>query len=130
MVFRGEIGWNTTGCKFRTGRITRPSQRVNRKYRLEQVLRINRIKDMKIIALLISALMVLVGLTVVFWPEGLMELARYAHTSSGLYVAAFGRIALGALLFMAAAATRTPRTVRVIGPLIFVAGLATALISV
>jgi len=74
--------------------------------------------------------MVLVGLTAVFWPEGLMELARYAHTSSGLYVAAFGRIALGALLFMAAAATRTPRTVRVIGPLIFVAGLATALISV
>jgi hypothetical protein len=84
---------------------------------------------MKIIALLIAALMILLGLTGVLWPEGLMELAKYSHTSTGIYVLAIVRMVLGGLLFIAAKATRTPKTVRVIGIIIFVAGVATALIS-
>ena len=84
---------------------------------------------MKIIALVIAALMILLGLTGVLWPEGPMELAKYSFTSTGLYVAAIVRIVLGALLFVSASATRTPKTVRVIGTLIFVAGVATALMS-
>jgi hypothetical protein len=84
---------------------------------------------MKVIALVIAALMILLGLTGVLWPEGPMELARYSFTSTGIYVAAIVRIVLGALLFVAASATRTPKTVRVIGTLIFVAGVATALMS-
>jgi xanthine/uracil permease len=84
---------------------------------------------MKIIALVIAALMILLGLTGVLWPEGPMELAKYSFTSTGIYVAAIVRIVLGALLFVAASATRTPKTVRVIGTLIFVAGVATALMS-
>jgi hypothetical protein len=84
---------------------------------------------MKVIALVIAALMILLGLTGVLWPEGPMELAKYSFTSTGIYVAAVVRIVLGALLFVAASATRTPKTVRVIGTLIFVAGVATALMS-
>jgi hypothetical protein len=85
---------------------------------------------MKAIALLIAALIALLGLTGVLWPEGLMQLATYSFTATGLYVAAAVRVVLGALLFTVARATRTPKTVRVIGLLILVAGIATALIPV
>jgi hypothetical protein len=84
---------------------------------------------MKIIALGIAALLILVGLTGVLWPEGLMELVKYSFTSAGVYVTAITRMILGGLLLVAAAATRTPKTIRVIAVLIFLAGVATALMS-
>jgi hypothetical protein len=84
---------------------------------------------MKIITLGIAALLILVGLTGVLWPEGLMGLMTYSFTSTGIYVAAITRMVMGALLLVAAPATRTPKTVRVIAVLIFLAGVATALIN-
>src|SRR4051794_30084898 len=83
---------------------------------------------MKAIALLIAALITLLGLTGVLWPEGLMQLAIYSFTATGLYVVAGVRVVLGALLFIVARATRTPKTVRVMGLIILVAGIATGLI--
>jgi hypothetical protein len=85
---------------------------------------------MKAIALALAALMILLGLTGVLWPEGVMGLAKYSFTATGLYVIAVARMLLGALLLLAARATRTPKTVLVIGLLIFVAGIATALMGV
>ena len=82
---------------------------------------------MKTILLLIASLMILLGLTGVLWPEGLIDLLKH---SSGLYALAVVRMVLGALLLVGAKATRTPKTVRVIGVIIFAAGVATALISV
>jgi hypothetical protein len=84
---------------------------------------------MKTILLLLATLLVLFGLTGVFWPEGPMQLAKYSITSTGLYVVAAVRIILGALLFIAARATRTPKTLQVIGILIVVAGVSTLLMS-
>ena|SRR5438045_147389 len=84
---------------------------------------------MKIIVLLIAGLMILLGLTGVLWPEGLMEFAKYSFTATGIYVAAIVRMAFGVLLFVAAKATRTPKTVRVIAVILLVAGAATALIT-
>jgi hypothetical protein len=84
---------------------------------------------MKIISLGIAALFILVGLTGVLWPEGLMGLMTYSFTSTGIYVAAISRMVLGGLLLVAAQATRTPKTVRVIAVIIFLAGVATALIN-
>ncbi|HZE56776.1 MAG TPA: hypothetical protein VE031_02870 [Chthoniobacterales bacterium] len=84
---------------------------------------------MKAIALFIAALLVLFGLIGVLWPEGLMQLATYSFSRTGLYVVAAARVVLGGLLFFAASATRTPKTVRVIGLLILIAGIATAVIS-
>jgi hypothetical protein len=84
---------------------------------------------MKAIVLIISALMILLGLTGVLWPEGVMDVAKYSFTSTGIYVVAIARMLLGAFLLVAAQATRTPKTVRVIAVLIFVAGVATALMS-
>jgi hypothetical protein len=84
---------------------------------------------MKIIALGIGALLILLGLTGVLWPEGLLDLVKYSFTSTGIYVIAITRMVLGALLLVAASATRTPNTIRVIAVIIFLAGVATALIN-
>lgn len=84
---------------------------------------------MKTIVLLLATLLVLFGLTGVFWPEGLMSLAKYSITSTGLYVVAAVRIIIGALLFSGAGATRMPKTLRVIGVLIMLAGVSTLFMS-
>ena len=84
---------------------------------------------MKAIASGIAALLILVGLIGVLWPEGLMDLMKYSFTSNGIYVAAITRMVTGGLLLAAAQATRTPKTVRVIAVVIFLAGVATALIN-
>lgn len=85
---------------------------------------------MKAIVLFIAALMVLLGLIGLLRPEGVMPLMLYSFSRSGLYVVAAIRIILGALLFFAAAVTRTPKTVRVFGLIIVIAGIATALVPV
>ena len=59
-----------------------------------------------------------------------MELAKFTLTPGGIYTAAIARIVFGLLLFAAAKATRTPKTIRVIAVIILVAGVATALISI
>jgi hypothetical protein len=80
---------------------------------------------MKIIALLIATLMILLGLTGIFWPEGVRELAKYSVIGTGIYVMAIVRVVVGALLFTAARAAVMPRTLRVIGAVIFAAGVGT-----
>ncbi|HEX4639901.1 MAG TPA: hypothetical protein VH252_00855 [Chthoniobacterales bacterium] len=84
---------------------------------------------MKAVLLLCATLMIVLGLTGVFWPEGLLELARYSFTKSGTYVVAAIRILLGTFLFTCAGAARTPKTLRVIGGIIFTAGLVGVLLS-
>jgi hypothetical protein len=83
----------------------------------------------KALVLFSAALMIALGFTGVFWPEGLMNLANYSFSRSGTYVVAAVRILLGTFLFTCAGATRTPKTVRVIGFLIFTVGIVGVLIS-
>lgn len=78
---------------------------------------------MKAVALLIAALLLLLGLTGILWPEGLMELVKYSSKAPGFYLLAFARAIIGGFLAAAAVATRTPKTVRVIGILIFIGGI-------
>jgi hypothetical protein len=85
---------------------------------------------MKTIVLFLAAVMVLFGLTGVLWPEGVTQVAKYSVNSTGLYVVAAVRIILGSLLFIGARATRMPKTLRVIGILIFLAGVSTLFMSV
>ena|SRR5256885_4847735 len=84
---------------------------------------------MKALVLFTATLMIALGLTGVFWPEGLMDLAKYSFTRSGTYFVAAIRILLGTFLFTGAGATRTPKTVRVIGGIIFTVGIVGVLIS-
>ena len=82
------------------------------------------------VVLVIAVLMILLGLTGVLWPTGLTEVARWTFSPKGLYTGAGIRVLIGALLIVAAGATAMPKTVRVIGAIIFVAGTLTALLSV
>ena len=82
----------------------------------------------KTLLLLSAALLIALGLTGLFWPEGLMELAKYSFTKSGTYVVAAIRILLGTFLFTCAGAARTPKAIRVIGGIIFTVGLVGVLI--
>ena len=84
----------------------------------------------RIIVLLIAVLLLALGLTGVLWPAGLTGLARWTFSPQGLYTGAGARVLIGALLIVAAGATAMPKTVRVIGAIIFVAGTLTALLSV
>src|SRR6188472_230886 len=84
---------------------------------------------MKKIVLLLAAVMILFGLTGVLWPEALMAVAKYSITANGIYVVAAVRIIIGALLLLTAGATRMPKTLRVIGGIILVAGVASLFMS-
>lgn len=84
----------------------------------------------RIIVLLIAVLLILLGLTGVLWPAGLTDIAKWTFSPKGLYTGAGLRVLIGALLIVAAGATAMPKTVRVIGAIIFVAGTLTALLSV
>jgi len=84
---------------------------------------------MKALLLLSAAVLVVLGLTGIFWPEGLMDLAKYSFTTSGTYAIGALRILVGTFLFLCAKATRTPKTIRVIGFVIFTVGIVGVLIS-
>jgi hypothetical protein len=84
---------------------------------------------MKALLLLCAAVLILLGLTGVFWPEGLMDLAKYSFTTSGTYAIGALRILVGTFLFLCAKASRTPRTIRVIGAVIFTVGIVGVLLS-
>jgi hypothetical protein len=83
----------------------------------------------KVILLLTAALMILLGLTGVFWPTGLIDFAKWSFTPKGIYVAAAVRVVIGLLLLVAAGATATPKTVRVLGAILLAAGIATAFLN-
>ena len=84
---------------------------------------------MKALLLLCAAVLILLGLTGVFWPEGLMDLAKYSFTTSGTYAIGALRILVGTFLFLCAKASRTARTNRVIGAAIFTVGIVGVLLS-
>jgi hypothetical protein len=65
------------------------------------------------------------GLIGIISPERLLRFAKPWQTPTGLYVAAAFRIVLGVALFLIAPDSRTPTLLRVLGAVIFVAGLAT-----
>jgi hypothetical protein len=85
---------------------------------------------MKTLAFAIAVLMICLGLTGLAWPEGLEKIGHFSFTQIGLYIVAIIRIAIGLVLFLAAPASRAPKTLRVIGVLVCVAGVTTALISI
>ncbi|HEY7443451.1 MAG TPA: hypothetical protein VH701_13580 [Vicinamibacterales bacterium] len=69
----------------------------------------------------------LVGLAA---PSQLLDFGRSLLTETGLYVVAAARVAFGLLLLLAARQSRMPRTLRVFGIVVIVAGLTTPLFGV
>ena len=58
-------------------------------------------------------------------PSTLLELGRTVQSPGVLYVLAAARVGFGVILFWAAADSRTPRTLRILGAFIVVAGVVT-----
>jgi hypothetical protein len=85
---------------------------------------------MKLLAFAIGLLAMLMALTGLVRPDLLIGLGRYSFSPAGLYVVAIGRLVVGLILFLGARGSRTPRTLRLIGVLVCVAGIAVAAFTI
>lgn len=89
----------------------------------------NRI-HMKWLASLVGLTIAAIGVLGLVAPTVLLDAFRSAQTGLGLYVVAAVRVAFGLFLIGAAAASRLPRTLRVLGVVIIVAGIMTPFVGV
>jgi hypothetical protein len=80
---------------------------------------------MRLLGLVIGVLVILVGVVGVAAPDVLLSVGRSVITPGGLYAIAALRIAIGLVFVLAASASRAPRTLRALGVLVIIAGLAT-----
>ena len=82
---------------------------------------------MKNLAFVVALLILAVGAVGVLAPSGLVWIAQYSVSSGAFYVIGAVRIGLGLLLISVASSSRAPRTLRVVGYLIVIAGITTVL---
>jgi len=71
-----------------------------------------------------------IGVLALGAPSILLELGRTLQSPTGLYVVAAVRVGFGIVLFWAASNSRTPRTLRILGAFIIIAGLITPFLGV
>jgi hypothetical protein len=82
----------------------------------------------RIAALLVALTMITVGILGLVWPDSLMTLRRdYLATTVGLYAGGLARLTMGIVLILFAPASRAPKALRVLGAVICLQGLASAL---
>lgn len=84
----------------------------------------------KLLATVMAALIAALGVAGIASPSLLLEFGQSLQTPSALLVAAAMRIVFGAVLIWVAAASRMPRTLRVIGFLMILGGVLTPLFGV
>lgn len=82
---------------------------------------------MKTLAFCVALAIMAVGAVGILFPPGLLWIARQSLSSNAFYLIAGARIGFGAILISVAAASRTPKALLVLGSLILIAGIATAL---
>ena len=85
---------------------------------------------MRTLALLIALFVMAVGLAGIFTPDSLMTVGRYVVTPLGLYAVAAFRVGIGFVLMLVARISRAPTTLRTLGAVVLIAGLATPLFGV
>jgi hypothetical protein len=78
-----------------------------------------------LLAMALGFVVAAIGVLGLAAPSVLFEFGRTLQSPSVLYVVAAVRIAFGAILLCAAADSRTPRTLRILGILIVIAGVVT-----
>jgi hypothetical protein len=81
----------------------------------------------KTLAFAVGLLIAAVGAVGMIAPSGLVSIARHSVTSGAFYVIATVRVAFGLVLVSVASVSRAPKTLRVLGYLILIAGITTAL---
>jgi len=82
------------------------------------------------IAVVFALLIAAIGIAGLVDPARILDLASIARTSAGLYFVAAIRVAFGSVLIGVAAASRFPRTVRILGAFIVLSGIITPFIGV
>jgi hypothetical protein len=80
---------------------------------------------MRLLGLVIGGLVILASAISFAAPDLSLSLERSVITPAGLYAIAALRIAIGLVFVLAAPASRAPRTVRVLGLIVIIAGLST-----
>jgi hypothetical protein len=80
---------------------------------------------MRLLGRVIGALVMLVSAISVTAPDLRLSLERSVITPAGLYAMAAMRIAIGLVFVLAAPASRAPRTLRVLGLIVIIAGVTT-----
>ncbi|MEO8615163.1 MAG: hypothetical protein ABI600_08490 [Luteolibacter sp.] len=84
---------------------------------------------MKTLAFGMALLIMAVGAIGIIVPSALVWIAQHAVTSGVFYVIAAVRVAFGLILISVASVSRAPKTLRVLGYFILIAGITTALIG-
>jgi hypothetical protein len=85
---------------------------------------------MRTTALAVALFAIAVGLVGLVSPESLVTVGRYVVTPVGLYAVTALRVGIGLLLMLVAPISRAPRTLRVFGAIVLLAGLTTPLLGV
>jgi NAD/NADP transhydrogenase beta subunit len=80
---------------------------------------------MRLLGLVIGALVILGSAISFAAPDRRLSLERSVMTPAGLYAIAAVRVAIGLVFVLAAPASRAPRTLRVLGLIVIIAGLMT-----
>jgi hypothetical protein len=89
---------------------------------------LSRVRGMRIAALLLAVFAMGVGIVGIVSPDSLTTVRRlYFATAPGLYAAGAVRLAMGLVLILAAPDSRVPKTLRVLGALVCLQGLAATL---
>jgi hypothetical protein len=82
-----------------------------------------------ILALCISLLLLVQGLTGLAAPDVFAGIVRFMQTSPAIYAAAGMRVAVGIVLLRAASASRLPIFLRILGGFVFLGGLLTPFVG-
>ena len=82
---------------------------------------------MRIAALLVALFTIVVSMVGIVSPDSVMTLRRLYYTPGGLYAAGAVRVAMGLVLILAASSSRWPRTLRALGAVVCLQGLAATL---
>ncbi len=82
---------------------------------------------MKTLAFVFGLCVAAVGAVGILAPSSLFWIAQHFVTPSAFYVVATVRVAFGLILILVASTSRAPKAVRVLGYVILIAGITTAL---
>ena len=82
------------------------------------------------LAMALGFVVAAIGVLGVAAPSVLLESGRLLQSAGALYVVAAVRVVFGTILFWAAPNSRTPRTLRIVGIFIVIAGLVTPFFGV
>ena len=84
---------------------------------------------MRTAALLLALFTIVVSMVGIVSPDSVMTLRRSYYTPRGLYVGGAVRVAMGLVWIVAASSSRWPRTLRALGALMCLQGLAANLLG-